>query len=403
MSVSPLEMAKERLSIPELWERCGLPGQPRRHCRSPFREDRSASFSIYANGRRWRDFATGEDGDAADFLARAQDISPEEGIRRLIKMAGVCVKYPNANSSDRSVRDKENFVSPTSPVVGLEHTWNATSADRTEKAAKRARWPQMEPCTRTEIETIAKLRGLSVEGVALAVERGLLYCAESREGRAWILTDSRRVSAQARRLDGQPWERIRAKAWTLPGSEAAWPIGLPEAAAYPGIALVEGGPDLLAALHLAVTQGTADRMAPVVMLGAGQCIPREALPFFARKRVRIFLHADEAGQQAGQRWHQRIKAAAQVVDGYLCEGGDLNDLALSADGNHAEAMSFLSGLPVPPRRESAEDKEARRIAGELMKMYRAGVLTGPDDPEAAVSAAIMRTFRATYRPNAVTA
>ena len=41
------ESAKERLTIPELWRLLNLPGNPGRSCRSPFREDRNPSFSVY--------------------------------------------------------------------------------------------------------------------------------------------------------------------------------------------------------------------------------------------------------------------------------------------------------------------------------------------------------------------
>ena len=79
------------------------------------------------------------------------------------------------------------------------------------------------------------------------------FAPTTAEGRAWIITDCRRMNAQARRLDGEGWEhRWRSqKAWTLPGSIGALPIGLYEALDFPNIALVEGGPDLLAAFHLA--------------------------------------------------------------------------------------------------------------------------------------------------------
>ena len=73
------------------------------------------------------------------------------------------------------------------------------------------------------------LRGLSAEGVAIAGERGLLFCADTEEGRTWVITDSRRLIAQARRMDGKPFEHIGGhKAWTLPGSIGALPIGLYE-------------------------------------------------------------------------------------------------------------------------------------------------------------------------------
>ena len=31
---------------------------------------------------------------------------------------------------------------------------------------------------------------------------------------------------------------------------------------------------------------------------------------------------------------------------------------------------------------AGDDPEARRIAGELVKLYRAGAIKGPDDPQA---------------------
>lgn len=389
---SPLEAAKDRLTIPELWARLGLPGEPRRHGRSPFREDRSPSFSIFAGGRRWRDFATGAGGDAADFLACALELSPGEGVRKLIEMAGISQNNDEPFPLDRSVRDPAKILNMKSPTA--EAAWAGKAAAQSEKATKRARWPVLEACSEEEIAAIAERRGLSVEGVTLAAQRGLLWMADSREGRAWVITDSRRVNAQARRLDGLSWERISAKAWTLPGSEASWPVGLSEAAACPAIALVEGGPDLLAACHLIAQSAETDLIAPVAMLGAGQAIPHQAAPLFAGKRVRIFAHADPAGQQAARRWWAQIRNSAGYVDGYTATGGDLNDFVRDAAQDHAEALAFTRGLP--PRRESPEDAESRRIARELVLLQRAGAIEGPDDPEAAIFAATMRLFGARF-------
>ena len=206
----------------------------------------------------------------------ACSLSPEEAPRRLIELAGV-LPHPNERTS------LGNFV-------------RSHSVEEEEKAHKRESWPDFEAPTREEIKAIAELRGLSVEGVSLAAEAGLLWCADSREGRAWIVTDLRRRNAQARRIDGQTWTHIGAKAWTLPGSEAAWPIGLRDASPFPAIALVEGGPDLLAAFHLAWCAGVEGQVAPVAILGASNAIPDDALRYFAGKRVRIFQHDDRGGQ-----------------------------------------------------------------------------------------------------------
>ncbi len=200
------------------------------------------------------------------------------------------------------------------------------------KAAKRALWPAFEVPAPAEIEKIAKLRGISLQGVGLAAKMGLLFCADSTEGRAWLITDSRRVSAQARRLYGQRTGGHKAR--SLPGSIGAWPIGLREARDFPAVALLEGGPDLLAAFHLAWCGGRENIIALVAILGASNRISEGALALFAGKQVRVFPHMDAHGKKAGERWARQLQAVDVAVDGYSFEGlpradgspvGDLND------------------------------------------------------------------------------
>src|SRR5262245_12858107 len=117
--LSPLEAAKEQLSIPALWQLLNLPGGPSKSCRSPFREDRNPSFSIYDNGRKWKDHATREGGDAVDFVAVAFGISNEDACRKLIELAGVLTQSNERTSLGNFVR----------------------SHDAEKRARKRERWP----------------------------------------------------------------------------------------------------------------------------------------------------------------------------------------------------------------------------------------------------------------------
>lgn len=73
---------KDRLRIPEIWHRLGLPGEPSKSCKSPLRPDKSASFSVSEDGLLWNDFAVGTGGDAVDFLARAAGLKRAEACRR---------------------------------------------------------------------------------------------------------------------------------------------------------------------------------------------------------------------------------------------------------------------------------------------------------------------------------
>jgi hypothetical protein len=186
------------------------------------------------------------------------------------------------------------------------------------------------------LAAISQLRNVAIEALEMMVERGLLYTGTFPEGQAWIVTDARKINAQARLMSGGKWPKpIDAKAKTLPGSEAAWPIGLDEAKAYPTIALVEGGPDFISVLHHAIPQGREGLVAPVMIAGASMSIPSDALPLFTGKRIRIFVHDDDKGNEAAGRWARQLLTVGCKVDGFNFAGlvrsddkpvKDLNDL-----------------------------------------------------------------------------
>jgi len=83
---STLADAKARLNIHDLWPHFGFPGEPKASCRCPWRDDHKPSFSIFADGMRWRDFATDEGGDVIDFLAKARGLSLGDAIREFKRL-----------------------------------------------------------------------------------------------------------------------------------------------------------------------------------------------------------------------------------------------------------------------------------------------------------------------------
>jgi len=200
------------------------------------------------------------------------------------------------------------------------------------------------------LRRVASIRGLSVEGLMLAAERGLLRFTAHGQTLAWVITDGARLNAQARRFDGKPWTQLGGKkAWTLRGSRARWPIGAQEAKPFKTVLLTEGGPDLLAAHHFMVVHGRERDVAAVGMLGAANAIPDDSLPLFTGKRVRIFAHVDQAGIEGASRWKSQLELVGAVVDiadlrGLLRSDGreikDLNDAAMvrAADAGRLEGL-----------------------------------------------------------------
>ena len=185
--------------------------------------------------------------------------------------------------------------------------------------------PVLDEGTAAECARLAMMRNLSPDAIALAVGRELLRFTDSREGRAWVVTDRDRWAAQTRRLDGKPWQR-------LTGSRASWPIGFADAVRRDRIALVEGGPDALAALHHAWASGCAEAVGVVCMIGAACRIPAECLPAFAGLSVRVFIHADAPGMKAARKWAAQLAGAGARVSGFdfsgmlRTDGAAVNDL-----------------------------------------------------------------------------
>jgi hypothetical protein len=320
MDNAAIKASKESLRIPELWRLCGFEGNPSACCQSPFREDRKPSFSVYADGLRWKDFASGEEGDAIDFLGKARGIENRQAIREFLALAGA----------------RESTYC-TSPVSYLSK----------QSEERRPDLSRFHFGSATEIEAVAQSRGVDPRAVSLAQEMGCLLFGSVYRLPSWILTDVSGRCAEARRIDRQPYPaditKRERKAHALIGSPKSWPVGCLISSQYRNhgntIALVEGGPDYLAILHLALRAGRVD-IQPVAVLGRSQCIHGfhpDSVELFRRRRIRIFPHADTDGNGVARAlfWARHLENLNCQVDLFRLEGltktdgapiKDLNDL-----------------------------------------------------------------------------
>jgi len=367
-----VEAVRERMELPQLCAQLGVElrtaGGGRWAGLCPFHSERSPSFTVSrsaAHGWRFFCFGCGEKGSCFDLWMKLRGGNFEDSVRDLAGLAGMG-PMPN-NWKPQKVRKVAE------PLA--------------EEPVKRASMPRMRALSEASCEELGRLRGVSAAAVSAAGRAGLvggalmgmtkwgaLTWGAEMDGlaetgglrvmpeRCWLVGDGMGYVCQARRMCGLAWPVMRSekgvKALTI--GTAKWPIGAAGAAgqgrnvqvgAGSGrrkVALVEGGPDLLAAFEFLLRDGRVDAVDVVAMLGASVRMREEALGFFTHARVRIFAHYDRedpkngrrAGWEAAARWEGQLLAAGAEVDVWDFEGlgrmvdgervavGDLNDAAM---------------------------------------------------------------------------
>ena len=145
-----IEEARQRLPLPDLMVKLGLGDHAKPKARSPFREEKNASFGIYtANGRwRWKDHGTGEGGDEIDFIAKLENKSNQEAMLVYADLAGM----PNQNNRSEPARFKLKTSTPTA------FDWNKYK----------------EAATAEFLKQLAEQRGVSVNIMQLARDNNIL-------------------------------------------------------------------------------------------------------------------------------------------------------------------------------------------------------------------------------------
>jgi hypothetical protein len=293
------------------------------------------SLSVALNGPKagcWIDRASGESGDALALWMhwRGQDFLT--ALRSAGEWLGIAM--------DRREKRHQSNPQPISPPVKPPLTLPADSTSGTE-----ADWAEL-----------ASLRQVSEYAVWSAANHGALFFGTCCGQRSWILTDRRRLIAEARRMDGKLFAAggglAERKSHTIKGSTKSWPIGLDLNGLafedFKKILVVEGGPDYLAALHF-VLEGKGDCL-PIAMMGGSASMHPKAVEILKGKRIRFYPHQDEngAGMDAVERWIDQIDPERTKCDWWEFEGKkadgalikDLNDCTSIA----AEDAGKLEGL-----------------------------------------------------------
>ena len=341
ISKDSLDIAKERIDIPTAWRKLDLPGVPGTSCPTPWRKDKKPSFSVFDDGRAFKDHATGESGDVLSFVQLATGWNFKESAEWLCSQAGI---IPGSVTHSYRAPIRRAIVKP--PVKTLSPiNLSALSQGSIE-----------------DFKAVAEIRNIHYQAVAAASHMGCLLFGKVCGYACWVITDASHYSAEARRIDGQVFPPIgtlgERKAHTLKGSSKSWPIGLASSSlrAGDGLLLVEGGPDFLAALHFKfinrLNKNVGRLWAPVAMLGRSNSIHPEALAMMKDCSIRLYPHSDPdgGGKAAAERWAQAIHdAGATNIYYFTFEGISMTDGQPVTDLNdctscHADSINELNNI-----------------------------------------------------------
>ena len=273
-----------------------------------WRGDRKPSLSISKDGFKWIDFGTNKSGDQINLISEIHGISNSKACAEFMKMAeGVGVVLPMPKQSARS---KSHIV-------------------------KKPNLPKLDVPTADIIRRIVLLRELpSDRGVCEAIRRGILWygivqdCAQFNVP-VFVFTDSVRINAQARRLDGRTWnlsDKPKTKVLRPPGGqEVNWPIGCGALSGENLVILVEGEGDLLAAMELAQIQ-MGERIREIgfcFLSGITRSISQKAINRLKGRRVRIVPHADtdpDKGAKSADGWSSLLAEHGVPAEIFSLEG-----------------------------------------------------------------------------------
>lgn len=297
--------AKAAYTIYDLWPLLRLPGEPKPTCKSPFRQDRHASFSIFDGGRAFKDHGgEGAGGDVIEFDRLATGWSHAEIREFFLERLGIDHHDPPSASRKTPGPHKE-IQWPCELQIGTEATWR----------------------------TFSELKGLERDSVWVMVQLGFLRFGTVNGHRCYVILDDHQRAAEIRRVDGKAFSS-GSKTYPLKGVDKSWLPGASLIAERPatGWAICEGASDFLHLVDLYVRYrraGGTRQTVPLTMLGASVKRIDPRITGAARGRTILLIpDADEAGDRMKHHWVEIFTSAGAAVEVFnLPRGKDLRDVA----------------------------------------------------------------------------
>jgi hypothetical protein len=108
--VASISELKERIDLHDLAAKLGLerPGGERGNYRSPHHKDKSPSLSVFAGGRRWKDFSSEQGGTCIDLVMYVRNCEVDEAMRFLHELYAIPFDKPQA--TERREKSRAEFI-----------------------------------------------------------------------------------------------------------------------------------------------------------------------------------------------------------------------------------------------------------------------------------------------------
>ncbi len=303
---------KEQISILDVANKLYPEWKPSKSCLSPFREEKNKSFSVFSDGKSFKDFTTGDGGSVFDFYMLATGCDFQTTIRELASMAGM-----EQGTKPRSTMPKKSRLKPLkkkpSPYIP-EDLRKPSAAD---------------------MKQISLVRDVKIQAVKYFVDRGLLFVGTHLHEDCFLFVDENQV--EARRMDGKLFFNDKKVMSTAGSHKTAF--GVKQASWFDCIAIVEGTADLLSALHFAWCEEVENDLGFIAMPGASTNFSSDQLKTLSGKRIRIFPDCEKAGLEAAKRWERDLHSVGCVTDCFRVDGVELLNGGLSNDLGDLTSMT----------------------------------------------------------------
>ncbi len=256
---------------------------------------------------------------------------------RGLKMADLWL-YDRDSVFTSTVKQSQSIAKPTESPETLK---SIDAGDTAEKQATRRKWKFYE-LSEAELSAIEARYGFPVPVLKLLAENEILFkWYDPAQNPCWCLTDGSRHSAQAVRLDGEPFSQGNKK-MTLPGSLTSYPIGW--SLAVDAVRCLRLAPAYLKQCLFLVCEGVTDYLAgwclasrfnmvfhfpmvlPLGILGAGIKPTAEIVETLAGCNVRLAFDNDKAGRDGEKTWWLALEKKCHLSRISHHEKNDLRDL-----------------------------------------------------------------------------